>query len=131
MKGCKNFCSVVNYLALYCLELQKLLHSIYDLTRKGVEFFWSEQHQVNFDEIKCHLYRSPVLHLPISGGRFILYGDTSQTHTGCAMWQFQKGKPCLIGYANKCLPPTCKKLQCNGIGDVWTVHEHAFLESLD
>ena len=108
VKGCKSFCNVVNYLALFCPELQKLLHPIYDLTRKGVEFYRSEQHQANFDEIKCCLCCSPVLHLPISGGRFILYNDTSRTLTGSAMWQFQKGKPCLIGYASKSLPPTCK-----------------------
>ena len=68
----------------------------------------TEQHQVNFDDIKCHLCCSPVLHPPISGGRFILCSDTSQTHTGSAMWQFQKGIPCLISYASKSLPPTCK-----------------------
>ena len=108
VKGCKSFCGVVNYLALFCPELQKLLHPIYDLTRKGVEFYWSEQHQANFDEIKHHLCHSMVSYLPIAGGRFILYSDTSQTHTGSTMWQFQKGKPCLIGYASKFLPPACK-----------------------
>ena len=49
-----------------------------------------------------------VLHLPISGDRFVLYSDTSQTHNGSTMWHFQKGKPCLISYASKSLPPTCK-----------------------
>ena len=77
VKGCKSFCIVVNYLALFCLELQKLLHPIYDLRRKDVEFYWSDQHQANFDEIKHHLCHSPKLHLPISDGRFILYSDTS------------------------------------------------------
>ena len=81
VKGCKSFCGVEKNLALFCLELQKLLHRIYDLTRKGVEFYWSSEHQANFDEIKCHLWCSPALHLPISGGRFILYSDTSCTHT--------------------------------------------------
>ena len=43
--------------------------------------------------------------LPTADGRFILYSDTSRTHTGSALWQIQDGFPCLIGYASKTLPP--------------------------
>ena len=35
VKGCKSFCGVVNYLSIFCRQLQKLLKPIYDLTRKG------------------------------------------------------------------------------------------------
>ena len=34
-KGCRSFVGVVNFLRMFCLELQKLLKPIYDLTRKG------------------------------------------------------------------------------------------------
>ena len=46
----------------------------------------------------------PVLYLPKPGGRFILYCDSSRTHTGSSLWQIQEGKPRLIGYASKSLP---------------------------
>ena len=46
----------------------------------------------------------PVLYLPKPGGRFILYCDSSRTHTGSSLWQVQEGKPRLIGYASKSLP---------------------------
>ena len=39
----------------------------------------------------------PVLHLPQATGRFILYSDTSKTHTGSSLWQRQDGKPRLLG----------------------------------
>ena len=52
-KQCKSFCGVVNFLAIFCAELQLLLKPIYDLTRKGQEFVWLKAvHGKNFEEIK-------------------------------------------------------------------------------
>ena len=81
-------------IAIFCAELQLLLKPIYDLTRKGQEFVWLKAvHGKNFEEIKKRLCKAPVLHLPITGGRFVLYCDTSHTHASSAMWQFQQGTP--------------------------------------
>ena len=106
-KGCKSFCGVVNYLAIFCPELQKLLRPIYELTKKTVKFVWTKEHQKCFTEIKKHLSQYPVLHLPTTTGRFILYSDTSRRHAGSAMWQMQNGQPKLIGYSSKTLPKAC------------------------
>ena len=53
------------------------------------------------------MVKSPVLTLPTSTGRYILYSDTSKTHAGSALWQIQNGKPRLIGYGSKSLPKAC------------------------
>ena len=106
-KECKSFCGVVNYLSIFCPHLQKLLGPIYDLTRKGRPFVWTEEHEKNFKIIKKQLASAPVLTLPNGTGRYILYSDTSKTHTGSALWQIQNGKPRLIGYASKSLPSAC------------------------
>ena len=42
----------VNFLSMFCPELQKLLKAIYDLTRKGRQFIWRREQQEAFDEIK-------------------------------------------------------------------------------
>ena len=97
VKGCKSFCGVVNYLSLFCKDLQKILKPIYEVTRKTIPFYWSEVHQKAFEEIKELLIKLPVLHLPRPGGRFILYCDTSKTHNGSSLWQ-------ILGYASKSLP---------------------------
>ena len=34
VKGCRRFAGMVNFLSMFCPELQKLLKPIYDLTRK-------------------------------------------------------------------------------------------------
>ena len=51
--------------------------------------------------------KPPILHLPRPSGRFILYSDTSNTHTSSSLWQVQGGKPRLVNYASKSLPEAC------------------------
>ena len=64
IKGCQSFTGMLNFVSIFCPELQKHLKPIYDLTRKGKQFLWEEEQQKAFDEIKCRLQRPPVLHLP-------------------------------------------------------------------
>ena len=108
-KQCKSFCGVVNYLSLFCPDLQKLLKPIAELTRKGRPFIWGDTQEKAFREVKLRLTNPPVLHLPKAEGRFILYSDTSMEGTGCSLWQIQEGKPKLIGYASKTLPEACSR----------------------
>ena len=109
LKQCKSFCGVVNYLSLFCKDLQKLLKPIVELTRKGRPFIWGKEQEKAFQEVKEQLARPPVLHLPKADGRFILYADTSIEGTGSSLWQIQEGKAKLIGYASKTLPEACSR----------------------
>ena len=94
-------------MSIFCQNLQKLLAPIYDLTRKGRPFIWTESHQKTFYTIKQQLAKAQVLSLPDGIGRYTLYSDTSRTHAGSALWQMQKGRNRLIGYASKSLPKAC------------------------
>ena len=51
-KGCRSFAGMVNFLGIFCQDLQKLLQPIYDLTRKGRLFIWEQEQQIAFEEIK-------------------------------------------------------------------------------
>ena len=108
-KQCKNFCGVVNYLSLFCPDLQKLLKPTVKLTRKGRPYIWGDAQEKALREVKLRLTNPPVLHLPKTEGRFILYSDTSIEGTGSSLWQIQEGKPRLIGYASKTLPEACSR----------------------
>ena len=108
IKGCQSFAGMVNFVSLFCPELQKLLKPIYDLTRKGRQFLWEKEQQQAFDEIKHRLQRPPVLHLPNRHGHFQLYSDTSTFATGSALYQIQNGQPKLIAYASKRMPEAAK-----------------------
>ena len=108
IKGYRSFAGMVNFVSLFCPELQKLLKSIYDLTRKGRQFLWGKEQQQAFDEIKRRLQRPSVLHLPDRHGHFQLYSDTSKFATGSALYQIQNGQPRLIAYASKGMPEAAK-----------------------
>ena len=108
-KQCKSFCGVVNYLSLFCPDLQKVLKPIVELTRKGRPVIWGDAQKKAFREVKLRLTDPPVLHLPKAEGRFILYSDISIEGTGSSLWQIQEGKPRLIGYASKTLPEACSR----------------------
>ena len=107
-KGCRRFVGMVNFVSIFCPELQKLLKPIYDLIRKGRQFVWGEEQQKAFDEIKHILQRPLVLHLPDRHGRFQLYSDTSKFATGSVLYQIQNVQPRLIAYASKRMPEAAK-----------------------
>ena len=49
VKGCRSFTGMVNFLSMFCPELQKLLKPTYDLTRKGRPFIWGKEQQGAFE----------------------------------------------------------------------------------
>ena len=104
VKQCKSLAGMVNFVSIFCPELQQLLKPIYDLTRKGKQFVWGVEQQSAFEEIKQRLQKPPVLHMPDKVGRFQLYSDTSKYAMGSALYQIQNGKPKLIAYKSKRLP---------------------------
>ena len=95
---------MVNFVSIFCPDLQNLLKPIYDLMRKGRQFVWGKEQPDAFEEIKHRLQKPPVLHMPDKVGRFQLYSDTSKYATGSTLYQIQNGKPKLIAYVSKRLP---------------------------
>ena len=108
VKGCRSFAEMVNFLSIFCQDLQKLLKPIYDLTRKGRPSNWLQEQQTAFEEIKSRIQKPSILHLPDGKGRFHLYSDTSKYATGSALYQIQNGKPKLVAYASKRLPEAAR-----------------------
>ena len=104
LEGCKSFAGMVNFVSMFCPELQMLLTPIYDLTKKGKPFLWEKGQQEAFKEIKRRMLNPPVLSMPHGKGRFILYSDSSKLATGSTLYQYQDGKPRLVAYASKRIP---------------------------
>ena len=109
VRDIRSFCGMVNYLSLYLPRLQELLAPMYDLTRKGAKFEWSEQCETNFVKIKELLVKPPILVMPNTTGYFTLSSDTSIIATGCALYQEQKGENRLCGYNSKRLPEAASR----------------------
>ena len=99
---------MVNFLSIFCPDLQKLLKPIYGLTRKDRQFICGQEQQTAFDKIKTRLQKQLVLQLPDGKGRCHLYSDTRKYATNSALLQIQNGQCKLIAYASKRLPEAAK-----------------------
>ena len=58
IKGCRSFAGMVNFVSIFCLDLQKLLKPIYDLTRKGRHFIWEKKSKLPLRKLKAD-YKNP------------------------------------------------------------------------
>jgi len=67
------------------------------LTRKGVQFEWTEECERSFQELKKRLTSAPILTVPTNGEGFIIYSDASKKGLGCVL--MQRGK--VIAYASR------------------------------
>ena len=89
---------------MYLKDLQKRLIPIYNLTREGVPFEWTDEHQKIFEGLNG-IANPPVLVMPNNKGHFILVSNTSRVACGAALYQEQRGRLRLVGYNSKKLPP--------------------------
>ena len=78
---------MVNFLSMFCPELQKLLTPIYDLARKGKQFIWGREEWEALEEIKHRFFKVPILHMPNHEGRFHLYSEMSKFASGSTLYQ--------------------------------------------
>ena len=108
-RECRRFCGMVLYLSSFMPKLQELLTPIRKVARATGNFEWKPEQEKAFQEVKSLLVKAPILSMPKSHGKFILYSDTSITGTGSSLWQVQDGQEKLIGYYSKCLPPCCSR----------------------
>ena len=100
VKECRSFCGMANYMSIFLPSLQEKLIPIYFITRKGIPFYWGEEQQKAFDDIK----HAPVLLMSNSTGHFVLVSDTSKVGCGAALYQKQRGRNHLVPYYSKRLP---------------------------
>ena len=109
VKNCKQFCGMVNFLSIFLKDLQLILAPIYQLTKKGIPFVWSEECETAFKKIKKALTSPPVLAMPNEQGHFILVSDTSIVRCGATLYQEQDGDYRVIAYYSKKLPEAVRR----------------------
>ena len=84
---------MVNFLSMFCPELQKLLEPICDLTEKVGHLFGEEINRIPLKKIKCRLNKTPYPAYANKMGRFHLYSDTSKFATGSVLYQIRMENP--------------------------------------
>ena len=104
VKEYRSFCEMVSCMSIVLPSLQEKLIPIYFITRKGIPFYWGEEQQKAFDDIKHDVTHAPVLLMPNSTGHFVLVSDTSKIGCGSVLYQNQRGRYPLVAYYSKRLP---------------------------
>ena len=72
---------------MYLKDLKKRLIPIYNLTRKGVLFEWTDEQQKIFEGLKKDIANPPVLFMPNNKRHFTLVSGTSGVACGAALYQ--------------------------------------------
>ena len=108
-KNCKQFCGMVNFLTVFLKDLQIKLAPIYQLTRKGIPWDWTQECQQAFDSIKKDLTNPPVLVMPNDKGHFVLVSDTSTIGCGAMLYQMIDGEYRVVAYYSKKLPEAVRR----------------------
>ena len=63
------------------------MRPLFDLTKKGEPFIWTDRHETSFTGLQDVLTSSPVLLLPDYGKPFTLYTDASDYATSAILEQ--------------------------------------------
>ena len=61
IKECRSFYGMINYMSMFLPSLQDKLIPIYFITRKGIPFYWADEQQKVFEDIKRDVTNAPVL----------------------------------------------------------------------
>ena len=109
VKDCRSFCGMVNYLSVFLENLQTKLIPIYQITRKGIPFYWGEEQENAFQDIKKALTSPPVLVMPNNTGHLVLVSDTSKVGCGGALYQNIRQMYRLVSYCSKKLPEAVQR----------------------
>ena len=109
VKDCRSFCGMVNYLSVFLENLQTKLIPIYQITRKGIPFYWGEEQENAFQGIKKALTSPPVLVMPNNTGHLVLVSDTSKVGCGGALHQKIRQMYRLVSYCSKKLPEAVQR----------------------
>jgi hypothetical protein len=103
VKEVQQFLGLCNYHRQFIKGFSEVAAPLTHLTRKDVDFQWSDSVQQCFEKLKLALCTAPILAYPKPDGIFILDTDASNNGIGGMLQQVQDGKEQVIAYASKIL----------------------------
>jgi hypothetical protein len=97
VKEVRSFLGLAGYYRRFIENFSKIAKPLTSLLEKGVDFSWTDERQMAFDELKKRLTTAPVLTLPDQSKKFTVYCDASRDGLGCVL--MQDGR--VIAYASR------------------------------
>jgi hypothetical protein len=103
-KDVERAVGLFSYYRMFIKDFAEIAKPLYELTKKGVVFNWTQECKDAHNELIQRLITEPVLAQPRLGEPFIIYSDASVKQIGGMLCQKgEDGKERVIAYATKAL----------------------------
>ena len=93
----QSFLGLAGYYRRFIEGFSKIAGPLHCLTRKGVNFEWTDRCEESFQTLKEKLTSAPVLTLPEGNEGFEVYSDASRQGLGCVLMQHKR----VVAYASR------------------------------
>ncbi|XP_075665014.1 putative mitochondrial protein AtMg00860 [Castanea sativa] len=93
----RSFFGFAGYYRRFVKGFSRIAGPLTRLTQKNAKFWWKDECEKSFQELKDRLVSAPVLTLPTGSRGFVIYNDASQKGLGCVLMQHGK----VIAYASR------------------------------
>ena len=132
LKSLRSFLGLASYYRRFIPGFSAKANPLFKLTRKNVDFFWSDDCQVAFDRLKQLLIDSPLLVFPDFSQGFMMETDASRIGLGAVLAQeVEDGTLHPVAYASRTLQPHEQNYgatELEALGVVWaTKHFRHYL----
>ena len=106
VKDIQKFLGFCNFYRRFIKAYSELAHPLFNLTKKGTPFLWTERHDRAFTGLQHALTSSLVLLLPDYGKPFTVYTNASNYATSAILEQDDAlGRSHPVAYYSKSLQP--------------------------
>ena len=101
LENLRSFLGLAGYYRKFIPDFATVSAPLIALTKKGVKFLWTDQHQNAFQTLKQHLCSAPILAYPDFDRPFLLQTDASDVGLGAVLAQRDiNGQERVIAYAS-------------------------------
>ena len=105
VRDVRAFIGITSYYRKFVKNYAAVASPLTGLTAKNKVFVWSAECQTAFETLKRALASTPILAMPIDGGKYVLDTDSSDFAIGAVLSQQQGEEERVIAYASRHLSP--------------------------
>ena len=132
LKSLRSFLGLASYYRRFIPGFSAKVNPLFKLTRKNVDFFWSDDCQAAFDRLKQLLIDSPLLVFPDFSQGFMMETDAARIGLGAVLaHEVEDGTLHPVAYASRTLQPHEQNYgatELEALGVVWaTKHFRHYL----
>ena len=103
VKTMRQLLGYAGFYRRFIMDFSKISKPLYKLLEKYENFWWDEDCQRSFEELKAHLTTTPIVRAPNWQLPFEVMCDASDLTIGVVLGQREGGKPYVVYYVSKTL----------------------------